>query len=100
MIEDALNEQLREKIHAEVELVPLSLGTYDQQMTLMISGGEQLDLLPTFFYGSTAISALKAQNQLNPLDDLLAEYGQDLTTAMPEGYLTLPLRMVPSTECR
>ena len=25
MIEDALNEQLREKIHAEVELVPLSL---------------------------------------------------------------------------
>ena len=27
MIEDALNEQLREKIHAEVELVPLSLGT-------------------------------------------------------------------------
>ena len=40
MIEDALNEQLREKIHAEVELVPLSLGTYDQQMKL---------LMPTFF---------------------------------------------------
>ena len=48
MIQDAMNEQLREKIHAEVTLVPLSLGTYDQQMNLMISGREKLDLYIMF----------------------------------------------------
>ena len=35
MIEEALNEQTRKKINVEVELVPLSLGTYNQQIMLM-----------------------------------------------------------------
>ena len=38
MIEEALNEQTRKKINVEVELVPLSLGTYNQQINLMVSG--------------------------------------------------------------
>lgn len=40
MIEEALNEQTRKKINVEVELVPLSLGTYNQQINLMVSGNE------------------------------------------------------------
>ncbi len=85
-VTDAINAITVPEISTSVTLLSLEQGNWDQQINLMISGGEQLDLLPTFFYGSTAISALKAQNQLNPLDDLLAEYGQDLTAAMPEGY--------------
>ena len=80
MIEDALNEQLREKIHAEVELVPLSLGTYDQQMNLMISGGEKLDLY--IMFGGDFSSAIN-QNKLAVVDpDLMAEYAPGVLDAL------------------
>lgn len=80
MIEDALNEQLREKIHAEVELVPLSLGTYDQQMNLMISGGEKLDLY--IMFGGNFSSAIN-QNKLAVVDpDLMAEYAPGVLDAL------------------
>lgn len=80
MIQDALNEQLREKINAEVTLVPLSLGTYDQQMNLMISGGEKLDLY--IMFGGDFSSSIN-QNKLAVVDpNLLAEYAPGVLDAL------------------
>lgn len=85
-VEAAINAITLPEINTSVTIISLEQGNWDQQINLMISGGEQLDLLPTFFYGSTAISSLKAQNQLNELDGLLDEYGQGIKDVMPEGY--------------
>lgn len=74
-VEDALNEILREKINAEVELMIIQSGSYKQQMTLMLSGDEQLDVM-----GATAniIPSAVAGEQLRDLGELLDEYGQGI----------------------
>ena len=41
----------------------------------MLASGEKLDLFPNFSF--TTMSA-SATGQIIPLDDLLAEYGQDI----------------------
>lgn len=74
-------------IQTSVKLIPLEQGNWDQQINLMITGNEQLDLLPTFFYGSTALTALLSQKQLTPLNDIIDEYGQDILANLPEGYI-------------
>lgn len=86
-VEDALNEITMEKINTEVTLMPFELGSYNDQINLMISGGEKLDAMVTFFYGSTEFMSMSSQNQLEPLDDLLQEYGQGILETLPEEYM-------------
>lgn len=86
-VEDALNEITLEKINTQVTLMPFELGTYNDQINLMISGGEKLDAMVSFFFGSTEFMSMASQNQLEPLDDLLAEYGQGILETLPETYM-------------
>ena len=80
MIEEALNEQTRKKINVEVELVPLSLGTYNQQINLMVSGNEKLDLY--IMFGGDFSSAI-SQNKLLPIaQDTLQEYAPGVVDAL------------------
>lgn len=80
MIEEALNKQTREKINVEVELVPLSLGTYDQQINLMVSGNEKLDLY--IMFGGDFSSAIN-QNKLLPIEpDTLGAYAPGAVEAL------------------
>ena len=44
-IEEAVNQITREKINAEIELLIIQNSSYVQQMTLMLSGSEQLDIM-------------------------------------------------------
>ncbi len=77
-VQDAINELTVEKINTEVTLLPIAIGSWSQQINLMIAGGDALDLLPTFYYGSGTFDAMRSSNQLMPLNDLLEEYGQDI----------------------
>lgn len=86
-VEDAINAISEEAINVHVNIEPISMGAWDQQISLAISGGEQIDLMPTFFAGSTSLSAMHSTNQLMPLNDLLAEYGQDILSLTKEEYL-------------
>lgn len=86
-VEDALNEITEAKINTHITLSPFDLGTYNEQINLMISGSEKLDAMVTFFYGSTEFTSMASQNQLEPLDDLLAEYGQGILETLPEQYM-------------
>ena len=86
-VEEALNAITESKIHTQVTLSPFDLGTYNEQLNLMISGSEKLDAMATFFYGSTEFTSMASQNQLMPLDDLLAEYGQGILETLPEQYM-------------
>ncbi len=86
-VEDAINEISEEQINVHVSLLPLSLGQWDQQINLMVSGNEQLDLMPTFFGGSTTLLSMKNSNQLMGISDLLDEYGQGILELVRPEYL-------------
>ena len=62
-VQDKMNEILRDKIGAEVELLIIPSGSYKQQMTLMLSGDEKLDVMgcnSSIYTTALASEALKA----------------------------------------
>lgn len=70
-VEDALNKILREKAHAEVDLVGIEFANWTTQLNLMLTGGDDaLDIFTSFWY--SPLSSLKANGQVAELDDLLA----------------------------
>ncbi len=79
MVQDAINEITIPEINTEVELFTVEVGSYTQQMNLMLSSGEKLDCMLTFPGGSASYSGVTTQGVFIPLDDLLEEYGQQLT---------------------
>ena len=87
VVEAAINELTMAEINVEVKLMPFELGQYNDQINLMISSGEKLDAMVSFFYGSTEFTSMASQNQLEPLDELLEEYGQGIVETLPEVYL-------------
>ena len=76
-VQDALNEQLREKAQAEVEFVWVGFADMSTQLNLLLTGGDDsLDILSSFWY--TSLGELVANGQVAPLDDLLASSGQGI----------------------
>lgn len=84
-IEDALNEILREKAHAEVDLVGIEFGNWSTQLNLMLTGGgdNSIDLFNSFWY--TSLANLVANGQVMALDDLIESDGQDILAEFEEG---------------
>ena len=85
-VQDAMNEISREKLGIEVELLVTDFASYQQQMTLMLTGEEQLDILITI--GGLFIPSIQ-NGQLIDLeqDDLLQTYGQGIIDAVGEEYI-------------
>lgn len=86
-VQDAINAITVDKINTEVTLLPISIGSWSQQLNLMISGGDQLDLVPTFFFGAGTFDSMRSSNQLMPLNDLLEQYGAGITAEVSADYL-------------
>ena len=83
-VEDAINAISEKENNVHVTLKPIELGNYAQQVNLMITGNETLDIVCTFPSGSSSFSSMCSQNQLIPLDDLVEEYGTDIKTNLGE----------------
>lgn len=81
-ISAAISELTREKIGANVELYRVGEGS---EMTLALTAGEAIDLVNYHTVGT--LTAVVAAGYLMPLDDLLAEYGQDILGVVREDYL-------------
>lgn len=45
-VEEAFNALTMEELNIKVDLLPMSISTYNQQLQLLLSGGEKLDLFP------------------------------------------------------
>lgn len=86
-VTEAINEISVPQINTSVTLLPVELANYGQQMSLRLSAGEQLDLMPTFYFGPVTFSAMHSQKQLMPLNNLLSQYGQDILELLPDYYL-------------
>jgi len=74
-MEDALNEMMERDIGVRVRFEPTGLQESQNDATLMVSAGEQLDICLTAF---TSVGNLVDSGLILPLDDLLEEYGQDI----------------------
>lgn len=84
LVMDEASKKTLNDFNAKLEAVPISWSAWTQQITLMISSGEQLDAmmeLGTNFGGDVA------KGMLTPIDDLLAKYGQDTAKTVGTDYL-------------
>jgi len=84
LVNDELNKMTEAKINTKVTLLPVVVSQYSQQINLMMSSGEQLDLF-VIFYDTRA--AMISKGQIIELDELLAQYGQGIVAAIGEDAL-------------
>lgn len=83
VVQDAINEISREKIGVEVNWTVLDIGQWFEQYNLLLSGSEPVDLMPNM--GGVANGV--AQGAFLELEDLYAEYGQDIARYYDEEFL-------------
>lgn len=100
MVEDAINEITEEEIGVHVTFYPCSAFELNNTTTMMVSSGEKLDLAMCMFEGGAQSYVNKGM--LIELDDLIAEYGQDIVeaegVAMAGGYYDGILYTIPTEE--
>ncbi len=98
-VEKAINDVTGPAIGVHVTLYPIFVYDLQSQVNLMITSGDKLDLILNF---AGTMSSLVDKGALLPLDDLYAQYGQDIETAegiaMAGGYYNGSLYAVPSEE--
>jgi hypothetical protein len=98
LVVDEINKITQAEINTTITVLPISIGSYYQQMNLMSSSGEKLDLMFTFgnsgLYSSDAMSG-----KLLPIDDLLDRYGQGLVEAVGAEYMESARIGARSTAC-
>lgn len=82
-VEDAINEISREKIGVEVNWTVLDIGQWFEQYNLLLSGSEPVDLMVNMGGVSQGVS----QGAFLELDDLYAQYGQDIASYYDEEFL-------------
>ena len=74
-VENALNEMMERDIGVHVTFEPVDLMNTQNDASLKIAAGEQLDIMLTAF---TSIGNVVSKGIIIPLDDLLDRYGQDI----------------------
>ncbi|MGO4548251.1 ABC transporter substrate-binding protein [Paenibacillus sp. 2TAB23] len=84
LVQEEISKITKEKINTTVKILPISIGAWNQQMNLMSSSGENLDLLFEFGQG---YSADMAAGKIIPLDGLLDQYGAGIKQAIGAEYL-------------
>lgn len=75
-VEAAINEITEEEINTHVNLNVYEIGSYDQQVGLMMSSGETIDLMLTLPGGASGFTTMRSQGQLSDITEVLADYGQ------------------------
>ncbi|MCR5102438.1 MAG: ABC transporter substrate-binding protein [Butyrivibrio sp.] len=88
MVVEELNKILVDRYNIEIEMQIGDSGSYNQSMTLALSGGQQVDVISTLFVG---YSNLVNQGYLLDLeeDGLLENYGQGIVEAIGQDYVDM-----------
>ena len=74
-VENAMNEILEEKLNCNVDLTFISYANYADQISLLLSSGEDADMLPVYLI---PLPTCANAGQIIPLDDLIEQYGQGI----------------------
>lgn len=83
-VQAEINKITQAEINTTVKIMPISIGAYGQQMNLMTSSGEKLDLV--FDFGQAYASNVST-GRYKELDDLLGQYGQGIVDAVGVDYM-------------
>ena len=86
-VEEAMDKILEEKFNVNVKLSFLPFSSYADQISLMLSSGEGVDLAWTGWLINKPQNI--ADGNLMPLDDLLAEYGQGIVDILGENVVEI-----------
>jgi putative aldouronate transport system substrate-binding protein len=78
-VEAALNKITLEKIGCTVDIVPVFIGNLPSTTSLGVAGDEKLDIVVAGL--TSPLDTMVKDELLLPLDELLAEYGQDAAKA-------------------
>lgn len=79
-VENELNDRLKQDLNMKLELTYIPWSNYQQKLELALSTGEQYDL---FWYGAPFVSVYYTKGYIQPLDELMDRYGQDLIKHIP-----------------
>lgn len=72
-VEEAINVITREKIGAEIELMPINIAEYGQKVSLALQSGEKVDLFETLGDFNVRVSANMAYDITDLVDQYAAE---------------------------
>ena len=72
-VEAAMNEMLAKEVGAQIHIIPLGWGSYQQQLQLMLSGGEKLDIVPVLLNNA---NSYVSSGQVIDMSELIAEVPQ------------------------
>lgn len=88
LVQDEVNKLLKEKINATVKLNYFWWDSYQDKQKLIVASGEKVDTMfsPSWWGFGTFV----AQKAWLELDDLLAQYGKDITANINPAYLQAP----------
>ncbi|MBD2848434.1 ABC transporter substrate-binding protein [Paenibacillus sp. IB182496] len=81
-IEEAVNELVKAKLNATVELRPIDFGSYTTKLNTASAAGEKFDLVWTANWAFNYDENVK-KGAFLPLDELLAEYAPSTQEAIP-----------------
>ncbi len=76
-----LSKITNEKLNCGVELTRIGFGSYQTQLNLLLSSGEQVDVFPPF---TLSISTLANSGQIHPITDLLPVYANETFTSVSD----------------
>lgn len=80
-VEAAISELTSEKIGVTVKLIPINGSNYSNQLNLMLSGSEKLDLAYTSIW--FGFESQISRGQLLPMDEYLAQHGKGTLEVVP-----------------
>jgi putative aldouronate transport system substrate-binding protein len=84
-VQDKMNEYLKGKINATIELKPIDWGAWNDKINLLIASGEQSDIIFTAAWSGYSMNV--AKGAFLPLDDLLKKNGQDIIKTLDPLFL-------------
>ncbi|MBP1963036.1 ABC transporter substrate-binding protein [Paenibacillus aceris] len=87
LVNDEINRISKEKINATVKFLPISYSAYVNQVNLMMTSAEKLDLMVEW---GPYYSSYVAKGQMLALDDLLSKYGKDVSQSLGPVFLNAP----------
>jgi len=83
LVQEEINKITKAKLNTTVKLLPISFSAWQNQINLMLTSNEKLDLMPIL--GTTYANQV-AKGQLVELDDLLAKDGTGIIEALGPDY--------------
>ena len=81
LVQDEINKISKAKINVTVKLLPISFSAWTNQINLMMTSGEKLDMLAMFDY-STQV----AKGKLYPIGEIMDQHGKGIVEALGEDY--------------